>query len=154
LFGIEHTNRGCFLTDTGPGQFPFNPGKGIPPARNIDNTGPSTGVATRPGGFPLYKGNLMVGGIGVFGAGDLIDEFAGLQAIQNFALAAPPPGKIFLVGIELPFLHFDTNRASPVIRPPGTVPGVFPGGGTFRALPDFTTVSGLPYATAGTAVAG
>ena len=154
LFGIEHTNRGCPVTDTGAGQFPFNAGGGIPPARNIANTGTGIGVTTVPGGFPLYKGNLMVGGVGVFGAGDQVDEYASLVSTTNFQLAAPPPGKIFLVGIELPYVHFDSNRTTPPTIPPGTVPGTFPGGGTFRALPDFTSTSGLAYATAGTAVTG
>lgn len=131
LFGIELTNRGCPLTG-GPLTFPFNPGVVLPPSLNIAGTGTGSGVVTRPGGFPLYKQNRMVGGVGVFGAGDAINEFAGFTAITGFTLAAPSPGKILLEGIELPFLTFDGSRPQGS-RPPGTVPGDFPGTGTFRA---------------------
>lgn len=131
LFGIELTNRGCPLTG-GPLTFPYLPGQAVPPSTNIAGTGPGVGITTRPGGFPLYKQNRMVGGVGVFGAGDAIDEFAGLTGTTGFTLAAPSPGKILLEGIELPFLTFDGSRPQGS-RPPGTVPGDFPGTGAFRA---------------------
>jgi uncharacterized protein GlcG (DUF336 family) len=86
---------------------------------------------TQPGGFPLYKNNRMVGGVGVFGSSPDVNEFASFAGTTGFQLAAPDPGKIYLEGIILPFQRFFGNR------PAGTATGDFPAGGVFRALPNF-----------------
>src|SRR6204780_2364967 len=74
LYGIENTNRGC----------PFNAeyiqGQGFPPARSIDGVEPGLGILTgkanlndsdpnavNPGGVPLFKQGVLVGGVGVTG---------------------------------------------------------------------------------------
>lgn len=134
LFGIELTNRGCNLVSplaTPP--FQYLAGQAFPPATNIAGTGPGTGVVTQPGGFPLYKNNRMVGGIGVFGATPQINEFMSLTAYLKFPLSpAPDPGVIYLEGIILPFTRFFGARAEDYKQPEGTVAGTFPAGGAFR----------------------
>lgn len=94
LFGIENTNRGCSF-DAARGDGLFNAGKLVPRARSLAATladldarpalqcqsgggrdGCSTGIATLPGGVPIFKGakgpndpefgpGRMAGGIGV-----------------------------------------------------------------------------------------
>lgn len=94
LFGIENTNRGCSF-DAARGDALFNPGKLVPRARSLAATladlgarpalqcqsgggreGCTTGIATLPGGVPIFKGiktvldsefqgGRMAGGIGV-----------------------------------------------------------------------------------------
>lgn len=80
LYGIEKTNRGCGFNAA------YDAGKFIPPARTLDDQ-PGPGVATRPGGLPLFKSNagavVMAAGVGVgrggfecggvcgFGGGDI-----------------------------------------------------------------------------------
>jgi uncharacterized protein GlcG (DUF336 family) len=87
LFSIEATNRGCRLDANNPRSADFNPGKEYPPQLNLasllreqdgeealrcQNTdaantrcGCNTGIATLPGGVPVYKNGRLVGGIGV-----------------------------------------------------------------------------------------
>jgi uncharacterized protein GlcG (DUF336 family) len=94
LFGIENTNRGCSF-DAARGDALFNAGKVVPRARSLAATladldgrpalqcqsgggrdGCTTGIATLPGGVPIFKGiktladsefqgGRMAGGIGV-----------------------------------------------------------------------------------------
>src|SRR5262249_538117 len=105
LYGIENTNRGCELNVT------FNPGKEVPRAKalndgacnNSDRTGCSLGITTgkadlfdsdanavNPGGVPIFKGDVLVGGIGVTGdiSGDLA-EFAALVGVLSSSVALP-----------------------------------------------------------------
>lgn len=87
LFSIEATNRGCRLDANNPESADFNPGKFYPPQLNLaallreqdgeealrcQNTdapntrcGCNTGIATLPGGVPVFKNGRLVGGIGV-----------------------------------------------------------------------------------------
>lgn len=87
LFSIEATNRGCRLDANNPESADFNTGKFYPPQlnlasllRELDGEGPlrcqntdapntrcgcNTGIATLPGGVPVYKNGRLVGGIGV-----------------------------------------------------------------------------------------
>jgi uncharacterized protein GlcG (DUF336 family) len=87
LFSIEATNRGCRLDAANPNSADFNPGKSYPPQlnlasllREIDGEPPlecqnsdgantrcgcNTGIATLPGGVPVFKNGRLVGGIGV-----------------------------------------------------------------------------------------
>lgn len=91
LFSIEATNRGCQLDAANPNSADFNPGKEYPPQLNLasllreldgeapllcrnegeganfwpNRCGCNTGIATLPGGVPIFKNGRLVGGIGV-----------------------------------------------------------------------------------------
>ncbi|MFL6260363.1 MAG: heme-binding protein [Thermoanaerobaculia bacterium] len=138
LYGIENTNRGCDLNVT------FNAGKSLPratstaggPCNAFDasgcGTGPVTGkvdpldsnqAAVNPGGLPIFRGGMLVGGIGVAGVpSSQIDtaEFAALSAFSGgltpFPSPLPDPGVVFIDGIRLPFVR-QTQR------PPGVSAG-------------------------------
>jgi uncharacterized protein GlcG (DUF336 family) len=119
LFGIENTNRGCGFNTA------FLSGKEIPPARNFANDGPSRGVTTVPGGIPLFKSGLMVGGIGVSGIDPDAAEFATVAATAGtpffVPLPLPQPGAVFIDGIRLPYVTQTT-------QPSGTQRAANPGG--------------------------
>ncbi|MBS1828231.1 MAG: heme-binding protein [Acidobacteria bacterium] len=120
LFGIENTNRGCGFNAT------FLPGKDVPPARNLSNDGPSKGVITVPGGIPLFKSGLMVGGIGVAGIDPDAAEFSTVAATAGtpffVPLPLPQPGAVFIDGIRLPYVQQTTQPAGtqPAANPTGT----------------------------------
>jgi uncharacterized protein GlcG (DUF336 family) len=118
LYGIENTNRGC----------PFNadylPGQAVPPARSIDGSQPGLGILTgkadlndsdpnavNPGGVPLFKQGVIVGGIGVAGVPANVAEFAAFTgAVQaGFGPAPAPPAVVIIDGIALPFVN-QTDR--------------------------------------------
>lgn len=88
LFGIENTNRGCSF-DAGLGDALFQAGQLVPRARSLaaaladqagdaplacesggSRAGCTTGIATLPGGVPIFKNGRMAGGIGVFLRGE------------------------------------------------------------------------------------
>lgn len=117
LYGIENTNRGCMLSSN------FNPGEAIPPARSISGTQQGLGVATgksdvndsnpnavNPGGVPIFKNGVLLGGVGVAGAPEDVAEFAALAAAtaNGFGPAPAAPGVIFINGIALPFVSQTT----------------------------------------------
>ncbi|MGH7331647.1 MAG: heme-binding protein, partial [Candidatus Rokuibacteriota bacterium] len=135
LYGIENTNRGCSLNTA------FNAGKAIQPAQSINGLpcnpfirlGCSLGIATgksdlvdtdpaavNPGGIPVFKNGILVGGIGVTGVPSAVAEFAALiasvTAAPGFGPVAPDPGVVILDGIQLPFVEQTS-------QPPGTSPG-------------------------------
>ena len=126
LYGIENTNRGCpFFAN-------FIPGQEVPPSMRLDGT-PGLGILTgkadvldsdpfavNPGGVPLFKNGVLVGGVGVAGVAPDAAEFAALQGFANFPLAVPDPGVVIIDGIALPFV----NNTS---LPPGFSSGVADG---------------------------
>lgn len=112
LFGIEHTNRDSkvhpgmnsvhettdpTLTVIGgddillPGRFntTYEPGKDLEPPESYGftsarlMTAQSRGIATLPGGIPLYRGFDVVGGIGVFFPGTVDADGAGPQQLGD-----------------------------------------------------------------------
>jgi len=135
LYGIENTNRGCPLNVS------FLDGQSLPPATAIDGISPGVGVVTgkkdltdgdpfavNPGGVPLFKQGVLVGGVGVAGSAPAIAEFAAYSGATGAGFGAAPaaPGVVVINGISLPFV----NQTS---RPPGTGTGTFDG--TFVVAP-------------------
>lgn len=117
LYGIENTNRGC----------PFNAdyisGQAYPPARSIDGSQPGLGILTgkanlndsdptavNPGGVPLFKQGVMVGGVGVAGVPPDVAEFAAFSGAvgAGFGANPAPPGVVIIGGIALPFVNQTT----------------------------------------------
>jgi uncharacterized protein GlcG (DUF336 family) len=127
LYGIENTNRGCKLSadleasglapstafDGGMGL--GAPGSGIITGKaDMFDSDPN---AVNPGGLPIFKGAVLVGGIGVAGVAPDVAEFAafiGAQANGYSPLPSPlpPPGAVFLGGVVLPAIHQTTRPAS------------------------------------------
>ena len=139
LYGIENTNRGCTLATN------FLPGQTIYPSTSLTGgTGPGiiTGKsqlddsdpnAVNPGGIPIFRGGVVVGGIGVAGVSHDIAEYAAFAASESNGFGVPtplpPPGAVFIGGIALPFVNQTT-------MPAGSNPGTLDGG----YLPGFSPI--------------
>ncbi len=131
LYGIENTNRGCTLATN------FLPGQTINPSTSLTG-GPGPGVLTgksqlddsdpnavNPGGVPIFRNGVVVGGIGVAGVPHDVGEYAAFAASESNGFGIPnpllPPGAVFIGGIALPFV----NQTTP---PAGVTTGAFDGG--------------------------
>ena len=125
LYGIENTNRGCPFNTT------YLPGHALPPARSIDGSTTGLGIITgkadlfdsdptavNGGGVPLFKNGHLVGGVGVAGGSNDVDEFAAFSGLAGSGLVptVAPPGVVIIGGIALPFVNTQTI-------PPGVSPG-------------------------------
>jgi len=155
LYGIENSNRGCFLSNN------FVPGQAVPQSRSVDGTKPGLGIMTgkadlydsnpyavNPGGVPIFKNGILVGGIGVAGATYDITEYAafiGSISAAGFGPTPAPPGVVIIGGIALPFVNQKT-------QPAGTAPGPFNGNYVFaaRSAPGPDPQGDLVAPTAGT----
>jgi uncharacterized protein GlcG (DUF336 family) len=130
LYGIENTNRGCTLA--------LSLAASVPPATSIAGTSPGQGVATgkadvddsdatavNPGGVPIFKNGVLVGGVGITGVASDVAEYTAFTAVRvNFdgifldPAALPFPGEVVIDGVALPFVDQTT-------APAGVTPGTF-----------------------------
>jgi uncharacterized protein GlcG (DUF336 family) len=96
----------------------------VPPARSIDGSLPGLGILTgkadlkdsdpaavNPGGVPLYKQGILVGGVGVAGVDPGIAEFAAISGETGFGPVVADPGVVIIDGIALPFVNQTTLPA-------------------------------------------
>jgi uncharacterized protein GlcG (DUF336 family) len=130
LYGIENTNRGCTLSAElqTRGYLPSAPVNGTKPLGIITgkkDTNDSDPTTVNPGGIPIYRGNVLVGGIGVTGGTMDVDEYAAFvgatsNGFGGFFGALPPPGAVFLGGVVLPAV---TNTTLPNGIGTGTAAG-------------------------------
>jgi uncharacterized protein GlcG (DUF336 family) len=117
LYGIENTNRGC------PLNLNFVPGQSINPSRSIDGTMVGLGMITgkvdvydsdpnavNPGGVPLFKNGVLVGGVGVVADNYNVAEYAAYEGSVGAGFPAMPaaPGVVVIDGISLPFVKNTT----------------------------------------------
>lgn len=130
LYGIENTNRGCILASN------FLPGQTIYPSTSLSGgTGPGviTGKsqladsdpnAVNPGGVPVFRNGVVVGGIGVAGVSQEVAEYAAFTGSESNGFGIPnplpDPGAVFIGGIALPFV---TQTTLPAGSNPGTLDG-------------------------------
>ncbi len=134
LYGIENTNRGCALTTN------YLPGQSVTPSLALGG-GTGLGIITgkadlldsnanavNPGGVPIFRGGVVVGGVGVAGATPEVAEYAAYVAATTNGFGPTPaaPGVVFINGIALPFV----NQAT---QPAGVNAGTF--AGTFLVGP-------------------
>ncbi|HXB73232.1 MAG TPA: heme-binding protein [Candidatus Acidoferrales bacterium] len=132
LFGIENTNRGCDFNVA------YLPNQSYPPQKNVAATGFSQGIATVPGGFPLFRnGSDVIGGIGVAGldTDDQDESVAARAAIgTGFSFAPlPDPGAVYIDGFRLPAIVMPPVPTTPASTP-GVTPDIAPRNG--NAAPD------------------
>src|SRR6266478_4016393 len=141
LYGIENTNRGCTLSAEleGNGFKPAKPVSGVKALgvmtgkKDTNDSDPNT---VNPGGIPIYRGNVLVGGIGVTGVPIDLAEYAAFRGATStgfgdFFSHLPPPGAVFLGGVVLPAI----DHTSP---PAGAGSGTATGGTWFVAATDGT----------------
>jgi uncharacterized protein GlcG (DUF336 family) len=122
LYGIENTNRGCKLSSE-------LESRGIHPSTALGG-GPGPGIITgkadvldsnpnavNPAGLPIYKGAILVGGIGVTAVPPDVAEFTAFSGalatgFSPLPTPLPAPGEVFLGGVALPAINQTTRPSS------------------------------------------
>src|SRR5271168_238292 len=119
LYGIENTNRGCTLAKN------YLPGQALEPSLAL-GSGAGLGIVTgktdlldsdanavNPGGVPIFRSGVVVGGVGVAGDAADVMEYAAYAAATSNGFGPTPasPGVVFLNGIALPFVDQMTAPA-------------------------------------------
>jgi uncharacterized protein GlcG (DUF336 family) len=135
LFAIEHTNRVELGLPPGPGGVSVTEQESYGVQSGILPNAQSRGIATLPGGIPLFKNNVLVGGIGVF--------FPGPKGYASYEQGfVPKIGQTSLQRTNAPrveeaeWIAFaatgGSSGANAVVGPLGGIPRVpgydFPGG--------------------------
>jgi uncharacterized protein GlcG (DUF336 family) len=91
---------------------------GKPDAR--DNAGLPLDVPVDPGGLPLYRAGVLIGGVGVAGVPPSHAEYAaarasvasgGITTALSFPDPLPSPGAVYLDGVRLPFFSDCTTSS-------------------------------------------
>jgi len=104
------------IDGSGPGPFfdLFKTDTLKPCSQGSEPPGPNqNGIVFFPGSLPLYKGNVLAGGLGVSGDGVEQDDYVTYLGAQGFL----PPRNLdadnfFVNGVRLPFLKFPRNRSN------------------------------------------
>src|ERR1700681_4216139 len=122
LYGIENTNRGCKLSSELETRgihpstaFGGGPGPGIITGKaDVLDSNPA---AVNPGGLPIYKGAILVGGVGVAAVAPDVAEFtafSGALATGFSPVPNPLPGAggYFLAGSAILTINQTTQPAS------------------------------------------
>lgn len=129
--GISNTGTGP-LTGVGLSSLPFSDINHFrtPPPNNPATPIPNTSLSGNPGGVPLYKGGVLVGGVGVdtstlltalvYVSGTDLDENIAVEAQSGYG----PPDEILAThvlinGIRLPYTSFNGTFGGtlPVLNP-------------------------------------
>ena len=153
LFGVQFSQLPCSDLNQR-----FLPGGG--PAALIGPKRSPLGLAADPGGMPLYKNGVVVGGIGVMGDGDYgldpdvtnvdidAEEYIALAGEQNFAPDPTITGeKISAGGQTLRFSDATVNNLSPLQTSFAAINTVM---GVLEALTGYTNgtvIAGSAYGT-------
>jgi uncharacterized protein GlcG (DUF336 family) len=125
LYGIENTNRGCDLS------LPT-----VPQLLDSRGVGNSLGMATVPGGVPLFRdGFTVVGGVGVAGlANDDTNEYAAAAGASGSGFFVhtplPDPGAVYINGFQLPFINSGVPAGARPASSPGGLYEIGPRSGT------------------------
>src|ERR1700674_2081640 len=133
LYGIENTNRGCTLSSElqANGFLPSPPlagGKTLGIITGKKDVLDSDPTSIYPGGVPIFENGIVVGGIGVAGAGldPAVAEFVAFSGSSakpfGLTLPLPAPGEVVLDGVALPFVN---QTSAPAGVNPGAALGMF-----------------------------
>lgn len=154
LFGVQFSQLPCSDVNTRYAGGPAGPGPHRSPL----------GLAADPGGFPLYKGGTVVGGIGVAADGlyGLDAEIAGrdldpdelIALAGSFGFAAPPERRAERITVEGKTLRFSDAEFADLASDPARAPGLSSFAGALVAVPGYAPAALRAGTAFGTAASG